>query len=182
MATALVLCLPSVAPPVQYGQQPPPQYGQQPPQQHSSQPGFQPPMYAPPAYEQGNQPYQGFAPPTYAASQQMSPPPHQQSAPSFQVGVVVEQKIAFSPLSYGSSFVAFIRSHRHHNKYISLDQHMEICFTERPTMHWNFILSNTRDCYFVVCQVREIDEDSKNGTFSRFHYCSGRERRIPRCS
>jgi hypothetical protein len=107
----------------------------------------------PPLYDAGQQPYQGFAPPpgvviappSYMASQQMQQP----AGMTFNITADVKN---FSPLSYGSSFIALIRAHRHHNKYVSLDQHMEICFTERPTMHWNFVLSNSRDCYFIVCQ------------------------------
>jgi len=146
-------------------------YGSQ--QQISSQSMYPPPPSQGSEYQaSGAQPYNGLAPPSYdnqPPPPQQYPPPQQQYAnnpqqqypgfvgqpPAQQVNVQVHHHHVdvsqFKPLSYGSSFTAHIRTHRHHNKYVSLNSHLEVVWSAEPTA-WNFILTDTRDAYLVVAQ------------------------------
>ena len=126
---------------------PPPPYGAAPPSSAA----------APPAYDYGSAPpYAGFAPPIYDA-----PPSgfHAGPPPPVNVSVVIEShKLVanYKPLSYESSFIAFLRSSRHRNKYVCLTQHFELVFTDKPLHAWSFILSPSRNSYYICSQWQPL--------------------------
>ena len=91
--------------------------------------------------------YNGAPPPQQQQQQQQSYPPQQYAQQPQQVNVIIH-KDSYSPLSYGSSFTAQVRSFRH-NRFVSIGSHFELGFSQHPT-EWNFILSEAGDSYYIA--------------------------------